>query len=179
MAPLIPIALEIASQFAPGLIKAMTGSDRAADVAGKVVDIAQTVTGTGTPEAAKEVLKADPAKLLEFQQHAADLEIEAERQRYADIASARAMQVAALAQDDVFSKRFVYIFAACWSLFSMAYAVLVTFWTPITPEGKGIAQTVLGFLLGTAVASIFNYLFGSTKGSADKTRLLAQTQQAK
>lgn len=177
MAPLIPIAIEIASQFAPGIVKAITGSNKAADVAGKVINIAQTVTGTDTPEAAKEVLKADPAKLLEFHHHMADIELEEERQRYADIASARAMQIAALGQEDVFSKRFVYVFAACWSLFSMAYAVLVTFWTPFTPEGKGIAQTVLGFLLGTAVASIFNYLFGSTKGSADKTRLLAQSQK--
>lgn len=175
----ISIALALASQFAPGIIKSLTGSDKAAEVAGKVVDIAQTVTGTNSGPAAAEVMRTDPAKMLEFQKAMADLEMEGERQRYADIASARAMQIAALGQDDVFSKRFVYIFAACWSLFSMAYAVLVTFWTPITPEGKGIAQTVLGFLLGTAVASIFNYLFGSTKGSADKTRLLAQTQQTK
>ena len=175
----ITLALGLAAQFAPGIIKSITGSDKAAEVAGKVVDIAQTVTGTSTPAAATEVLKADPSKLLEFQRAMADIELEEEKQRYADIANARAMQIAALAQEDLFSKRFVYAFAAAWSLFSMVYAMLVTFYTPATPEGKGIAQTVLGFLLGTAVASIFAYFFGSTKGSAEKSRLLAQSAPAK
>lgn len=171
----ITIAFGLASQFAPGIVKALTGSDKAAEVAGKVVDIAQTVTGTSTPEAAAEVLKADPAKMLEFQQSMAKIELDAdnqrEAQRLADVASARGMQIAALGQEDLFSKRFAYYFATVWSVFTMVYASMVTFYTPITPEGKGIAQTVLGFLLGTAVASIFMWLYGSTRGSADKTRL--------
>lgn len=85
----ISLAIALASQFAPGIVKAITGSSKAAEVAGKVVGIAQTITGTSTPEAATEVLKADPAKLLEFQKSMADVELEEERQRYADIANAR------------------------------------------------------------------------------------------
>ena len=50
MAPLL-LAMELA-QFAPGLVKWITGSDKAADVAGKVVDVAQAITGTGTGEEA-------------------------------------------------------------------------------------------------------------------------------
>lgn len=85
----ITIAIALASQFAPGIVKAITGSSKAAEVAGKVVNIAQTITGTNTPEAAGEVLKTDPAKLLEFQKSMADIELEEEKQRYADIADAR------------------------------------------------------------------------------------------
>jgi purine-cytosine permease-like protein len=110
---------------------------------------------------------------MNFQAAMSAQQIDLEKAYLADAGNARAMQIAALAQEDVFSKRFVYMFAACWSIFSMVYATLVTFYTPTSPEGKGIAQTVLGFLLGTAVASIFSYFFGSTKGSADKTRLIA------
>ena len=43
--PLIPIAMALAN-FAPGIIKLLTGSDKAEDVAAHVVGIAQTITGT-------------------------------------------------------------------------------------------------------------------------------------
>jgi len=178
MAPLIPIAIELASQFAPGIIKAITGSDKAADVAGKVVEVAQAVTGTDNPTAAAEVLKADPAKLLEFQQHMADIELESEKQRYADIANARAMQIAALGQDDTFSKRFVYMFASAWSLFAMVYFAAVTF-IPLSAGGQRVADTILGVLITSVIGVMFAYFYGSTKGSAEKTRLLAQSAPAK
>jgi hypothetical protein len=51
------------AQFAPSLIKIFTGRKKAADVAGKVVDIAKAVTGADTGEAALEANKADPNKL--------------------------------------------------------------------------------------------------------------------
>lgn len=175
---MLPIALALA-QFAPSLIGLLTGSDKAANVAAKVVDIAQVVTGTAAPEAALTALQADPAKALEFQQAILAADTDLQKAYLADVGNARHMQEVALQQEDLFSKRFVYVFAAAWSLFSMGYATLVTFWTPSTPEGKGIAQTVLGFLLGTAVASIFSYFYGSTKGSADKTRLLAASAPVK
>lgn len=177
VAPLIIAgAIELAKAFAPDLVQSLTGSEKAGEIAGRVVGIAQSVTGTGSPDAALAVLKADPAKVLEFQQHMADLEVELERMRYADIANARHLQETALNQDDLFSKRFIYWFAAAWSLFTMFYVTLVTFYTPNTPEGKSIAQTVLGFLLGTAVASIFMYFFGSTRTSDSKNRLLAASR---
>jgi len=178
MAPLIPIAIELASQFAPGIIKAITGNDKAAEVAGKVVEVAQAVTGTESPSAAAEVLKADPAKLLEFQQRMAEIELERDKQIYADIASARAMQIAALGQEDLFSKRFVYMFASAWSLFAMVYFAAVTF-VPLSAGGQRVADTILGVLITSVIGVMFAYFYGSTKGSAEKTRLLAQSTPAK
>jgi hypothetical protein len=169
----VGIALSLASQFAPGIVQYFTGSEKAAAVAGKVLDIAQVVTGAPTADAAAAMIAADPAKQLEFQQSVLAAETDLAKAQYADMASARHLQEVALQQDDLFSKRFIYMFAAAWSVFTMLYATLVTFYTPATAEGKGIAQTVLGFLLGTAVASIFSYFYGSTKGSAEKTRMLA------
>jgi len=170
-----PISLAISlAQFAPSLIKYFTGSEKAVNVAEQVVGIAQTVTGAKTPEDVLAALKANTELAAQFQQKVLEADTDLQKAYLQDVQSARAMQIAALGQDDLFSKRFVYVFATAWSLFSMTYATLVTFWTPSTAEGKGIAQTVLGFLLGTAVASIFNYFYGSTKGSAEKTRLIAQ-----
>ena len=74
---------------------------------------------------------------------------------------ARAMQVAALGQEDIFSKRFVYYLASFWSIIGAAYLFLATFTEVVNPK---MADTVLGFLLGTIVATIINYFFGSSQG---------------
>lgn len=170
MLPILPLALSLASQFAPAMLQYLTGSETAGAVAGKVVDIASLVTGGAADPVA--ALKADPALAIQFQQKVIEDETENVRLHMADKQDARKMQMAALGQDDLFSKRFVYYFAAAWSLFTMAYIAAITFWPP-ADAGQAIANTVLGFLLGTAVATIFSYFYGSNKGSADKTRLLA------
>ena len=173
MIPLIPIAMQLA-QFAPSIIKLLTGSDKAGDVAGKVIDVAKAVTGAPTGEAAVKVIQADPAKVLEFQLAMGAQQLDLERMFLADVQSARTMQIAALGQDDLFSKRFVYYFAAAWSLFSMVYFLAVTF-SPPAPAGQRIADTILGVLIASVVGVMFSYFYGSTKGSAEKTRLLAQS----
>lgn len=168
----ISIVMSLA-QFAPGIIKLVTGSDKAGDVAGKVIDVAKAVTGAPDGAAALKAIQADPAKVLEFQQAMGAQQLDLERMFLADVQSARTMQVAALAQDDLFSKRFVYYFAAAWSLFSMVYFLAVTF-APPAPAGQRIADTILGVLIASVVGVMFGYFYGSTKGSAEKTRLLAQ-----
>lgn len=172
MAPLIPIAMQLA-QYVPNIIKLLTGSDKAEEVAGKVVDVAKAVTGLGKPENAVAAIIADPEKAMSFQIKMGEQQADLERMYLADTQNARAMQVAALGQDDVFSKRFSYYFAAAWSLFTMLYVTGITYYPPVSESGKANTSIVLGFLLGTAVASIFAWLFGSTKGSAEKSRMLA------
>lgn len=173
----ISIALALA-EFAPSLLKFITGSNKAAAVAGKVVDIAKTVTGAPSGAAALEVLKADPAKVLEFQQASMANDADLTKAFLIDVQSARSMQVAALQQDDTFSKRFVYIFAAGWSLFTMLYVTGITFWPPLSDAGKSNSATVLGFLLGTAVSMIFAYFFGSNKASQVKDATISKLSGA-
>lgn len=173
MIPLIPIAMQLA-QFAPGIIKLMTGSDKAEEVASKVIDVARAVTGTESGPAALAAIQADPAKVMEFQLAMSDRQQSFEQMYLTDVQNARAMQVAALGQDDLFSKRFVYYFAAGWSIFSMVYFMAVTF-APPAPAGQRIADTILGVLIASVVGVMFSYFYGSTKNSAEKTRLLAQS----
>lgn len=85
----------------------------------------------------------------------------------ADTDSARKMQVAALQQDDLFSKRFVYYFSIVWSLFAMAFMAAATL-MDIPDKNTSTVSTILGFLLGTAVASIFNFFLGTSKSSQAK-----------
>lgn len=172
MVPLLGIALQLAAEYAPEVIKHFGGGDTAASVAGKVVDIAQTVTGTEYPDMAGRAMEADPKLAAEFRAALLSADTDLARMAYADRADARKMQGIALQQDDLFSKRFVYYFAAAWSLFTMIYIMVITL-VPLTERGHAIANTVLGFLLGTAVASIFGYFYGSTKGGALKSQLLA------
>lgn len=168
-----PVTIGMAlAQFAPALIKLFTGSDKAEDVAGKVIDIAKTVTGTDTGRDALDVLKVDPNAAIEFRKAVAAQQVELEKAYLADIANARQMQVAALEQDDLFSKRFVYVFAAAWSLFAMSYFFFVTFYA-LSPGGQRVADTILGVLISSVLGSILSYFYGSTKGSAEKNRLLA------
>lgn len=83
----------------------------------------------------------------------------------ADKDSARKVQIAALQQDDVFSKRFVYYFAIGWSGFSMVYFLWATFGQV---ENQRMADTILGVLIGTCLASFFQFFYGSTSRSQKK-----------
>jgi hypothetical protein len=88
---------------------------------------------------------------------------------YGDTANARNMQVEALRQEDVFSKRFIYIFATFWSIFAAGYIGFITF-GHIPEDNQRFADTILGFLLGTVVATILQFFFGSSMGSKDKDK---------
>lgn len=88
---------------------------------------------------------------------------------YGDTANARNMQVEALRQDDVFAKRFIYGFASLWSLFAAGYIGFITFGT-IPEDNQRFADTILGFLLGTVVATILQFFFGSSMGSKEKDK---------
>lgn len=160
----ISILLSLA-QFAPQLIKWATGNDKAEEVAKIAVGVAQTVAGAKSPDEAIAKLALDPALAAEFADKIAAREADLDKAFLADVDSARKMQIAALQQDDVFSKRFVYFFAAGWSGFSMIYFLWATFGTVANTR---MADTILGFLLGTAIASIFQFFFGSTARSQKK-----------
>ena len=93
-------------------------------------------------------------------------------QANANTANARAMQMAALQQDDKFSKRYVMYLATFWSVTAVAYIFLITF-TNIPETNVRFADTILGFLLGTVVATILNFFLGSSASSKEKTEVLA------
>jgi hypothetical protein len=81
------------------------------------------------------------------------------------------MQEVALQQEDPFAKRFIYYLATFWSACAALYIAFITFGS-IPASNVRFADTILGFILGTVIASIMNYFFGSSKSSRDKTDLL-------
>lgn len=121
----------------------------------EVLKIAGNLTGREALTNLGKALDNDPAvdentKALIMEQAKIDLE---------NTKSAREMQIAALNQDDVFSKRFVYYLALFWSVIGASYMFFATF---CEVKNTHIVDTVLGFLLGTIVATVINYFFGSS-----------------
>jgi hypothetical protein len=135
-------------------------------VVDKGLDYVQEKTGIELkPDMSQEEVKA----LREAAQKHEEFKIEQANKNTAD---ARAMQVAALNQDDKFSKRFVMYLATFWSLTAVVYIFLITF-TNIPELNVRFADTILGFLLGTVVATILNFFLGSSASSKEKTEVLA------
>lgn len=80
---------------------------------------------------------------------------------------AREMQLKAMDSEDPLVRRFVYYFIAFWSLLSATYIGFITFGN-IPDDNIRFADTILGFVLGTMVASMFQFLLGSSIGSRKK-----------
>lgn len=70
---MISAAISLATMFAPKLIGLIAGP-KAADIAATVVNTAQAITGTSTPDAAKVALEQNPEMAVKFQQAANELE---------------------------------------------------------------------------------------------------------
>ena len=135
-------------------------------VVDKGLDYVQEKTGIEIkPDMSAEEVKA----LREAAQKHEEFMVEQANKNTAD---ARAMQIAALNQDDKFSKRFVMYLATFWSVTAVVYIFLITF-TFIPEMNIRFADTILGFLLGTVVATILNFFLGSSASSKEKTEVLA------
>jgi hypothetical protein len=161
--------LNLLKGFAPTLATAALGPAGGAIVSmiSKKFGVEDTVAAVanaivGDPEAGK--------KLRELDMEYAKLHLE-------NVKGARDMQNNALNQSDVFSKRFVYYFAAFWSVFAVVYISAITFAT-IPEQNIRFADTIIGFLLGTVVATILNFFYGTSKSSQDKTDKLAEMARA-
>jgi hypothetical protein len=85
----------------------------------------------------------------------------------ADKASARGMQVEALKQDGWLAKNFVYLLASFWTVATIIYIGFITFGS-IPEANVRFADTILGFLLGTVIATIINFFMGTSFSSRIK-----------
>jgi uncharacterized membrane protein YwzB len=154
--------LPIIASIVSGLIS--NGLPKVADaVIDKGVDYVQDKLGIQLkPEG--EATKEDYAKIqAEANRHE---EFMAEND-LKNMQGARAMQEKAMDSDDPLVRRFVYYFVTFWSILSAAYIGFITF-GEIPESNIRFADTILGFVLGTMVASMFQFLLGSSLGSRKK-----------
>lgn len=142
-------------------------ADAASTLIGSVTGLIDEVV-TNKEERLKLKIEADK-QLQDYTIKIEELAQSAEKIFLEDKQNARDMQKAALMQNDLFSKRFIYYLASFWTAAGIAYIFFATY---AKVENERVVDTVLGFLLGTILATIINFFFGSSKGSSDKQEIL-------
>ena len=148
--------LKLLGNIAPALATVVAGPLGGAAVSA----IAQKFGVEDTVDAVAKAIAGDPEAALKLAQ--IDL---------ANITDARDMQKVALQQDDVFSKRFTMYLTTFWSVAAVTYIGFITF-ADIPMSNVRFADTILGFILGTVIATVLNFWFGSSEGSKRKAELL-------
>lgn len=161
-----PVTLALAlARFAPSLIKLMTGSDKVAEVADKVIDVAKAVTGTSSGEAALAAVQTDPAKAMEFQLAVGAQQLDWERAYLADTQNARARDIE-LVKAGAHNYRANALAAAACALVLICLGIVV--WsTDIDEYAKGTISLVCGRALGW-VEQLFSFEFGTNRASQKK-----------
>jgi len=185
MGPLVPVALEIARVAAPGLIRWLSGSDKAAAVAEELVGVAQEVTGATSPAAAVQRLRADPALVLQLQARTVEIDARLEEAYLADRQDARKMTVELAKSGDTSSrdrKFFMVRLDVVGLVLGLAGMVLLGWLKSQYPDS--VSDGVFGALLaqlstitsyfGLCLRDAHQFEFGSSRGSQDKTEMLAR-----
>jgi hypothetical protein len=156
--------LPIVASIVSGLIQ--NNMHKVADaVMEKGVDYVQDKMGIQLKpegEATKEDYAKWNAEAAKHEEFMAEMDLK-------NMEGARAMQEKAMDSDDPLVRRFVYYFIGFWSVLASIYIGCITF-IDIPDENARFADTILGFVLGTMVASMFQFLLGSSLGSRAKDK---------
>jgi hypothetical protein len=161
----VTIALALASQFAPSIIKYFTNSETAGDVAGQVINIAKTVTGKGTAEEAQTVLSLDPQLALQFRTAVMANEADLEKAYLADRADARKRDTAFVQAGRVNWRGDLLAFFAVGGLVLCVYFIARDV---ALPERAVNAIMFVAGVLASAVRDVYGFEFGSSRGSQTK-----------
>lgn len=177
MAPLIPIAISLAAKYIPEIIEHFSGKN-AAGVASKVLEVAQQVTGSATPDEAVKALAANPELALQFKKAVLDQEVELKRISLeevkvflADADSARKREAEIVTSDKapMLNKLVTPILA----LGTVALTFLMFGLMIYMADGdlKPAQERIIIFIAGAMVplcVQVYSYYFGSSKGDAAK-----------
>ena len=170
----VKIAFGLA-QYAPSIIKWLSGSEKAEEAAQKVIDVARVVTGKDDASEAVVAIQADPAVLMQFRQAMANIEADMDRAYLADRQNARGRDVA-------------FVQAGRWNIRADLLALLsvtgliVCVWfvarDSSLPERAVNAIMFVAGTLAACVRDVFAFEFGSSRGSRDKDALIADKGKA-
>lgn len=169
-----PITTAMAlAQFVPQIIKWVTGSDKAAEAAGQVVEIAETVTGRSGIESV-EALRADPSLVLQFRTAVLQVEADLDRAFLADRADARK-------RDTAFVEAGRYNFRADLLAVLAVGALVLCVWLvasdPLLPGGARETIMFVAGVFAAAVRDVYGFEFGSSRGSKEKDEIVAKLRR--
>jgi hypothetical protein len=177
-----PITAAMAlAQFAPKIVKWVSGSDKAAEAAGAVVALANEVTATKGPADAVQALQADPALVLQFRDKIEEREAELDKAFLADMQDARRRDVELRRVGDHNKRADFMVAMDVFGLVGTLVAMLVLGWFK-AKHSDAITEGVFGALLAqlSTMASYFGlclrdahqFEFGSSRGSREKDVLI-------
>lgn len=153
--------LKLLGNIAPALASIVAGP-----LGGAAVSVIASKLGVAdTVEAVTQAIAGDPDAALKL----AQIDLDKIKADYANTADARDMQKIALQQSDIFSKRFTMYLTTFWSVCAAIYIGFITF-SVIPDTNVRFADTILGFILGTVIATMLNFWFGSSIGSKEKDK---------
>ncbi|MCE3230904.1 MAG: hypothetical protein K0R52_832 [Alphaproteobacteria bacterium] len=167
--PVIAAALGLAG-FAP-LIARWLGGDQAQDVATKVVDIAQKITGTLDPVEAIQQLEKNPNLVSAFQKAIIQVEAEMELAVMKDRQDARLRDVALMNAGRSNIRADIMVIAAAVGLI-LCLGSLAYFSEALPGEAVGIISTIAG-IFGACLKDAYSFEFGSSRGSKEKDNAVA------
>ena len=78
-----------------------------------------------------------------------------------DVAESRSIHAELVKKGDATASHFIYWYSWFWALSSTIYFFCVTF-VQLPEGGQNFANIILGFLLGTAVATIIGFFYGNS-----------------
>lgn len=170
----ITIAMGLA-QFAPAIIRWVTGSDKAEEAAKTVVGIAEAVTGKPGAEAL-ETLQFKPELALEFRKAVMARETELDLAYLKDRQDARARDVAYV-QAGRTNKRANFMVAMDAIGLMVCLVVLALYADQLRGEAIALISTVAS-IFGLCLRDAHQFEFGSSRGSADKSAQQAEMMAA-
>lgn len=175
-APIIPIALALA-EFAPTLLRYFGVGAESASVAEKVADIARTVTGAATPEDALAAIKASSEAQERFRTAVMQNDTDLQRMYLDDRKDARGRDIEFIRAgrqnvraDVMVAIAFVAVIVICWLL---------------AAKGVDANSAAGGFLIAVGgmfarnIGTAFDFEFGSSRSSSDKTAALEEMLKRK
>lgn len=175
-----PVTIGLAwklAEFVPDLARWLTGSEKVGDVAAKVIDVAEVVTGRPGQEAVI-ALQADPALVLQFKQAVMNHEIEFDRMYLADRQGARDRDVELAKAGRTGNKRAdIMVAMAAFGTVSGFVGMCVLGYLKAR-YADALNDGVFGALLaqlstitayfGLCLRDAFQFEFGSSRGSKEK-----------
>ena len=167
----ITIALALAAKYAPDLIQHFTNSSTAGTVAGKVIDIAKTITGKDAPEDLDAALAADPQLALQFKTAAMANATELQKASMLDVQDARKRDEMFI-QAGVKNKRADYMVLLDVVGLIACLIVLCLYRSSIPAEAVGLISTIAA-TFGLCLRDAHTFEFGSSRSSQSKDATIA------
>jgi hypothetical protein len=168
--PFITAALSFV-EFAPTLVKWISGNKSAERIAAQVVDIAKRVTQCASADEALQRMRGNVALASDFQHEILKFETEWEVSLLEDRQAARERDVSLLKAGHANKRADLMVVAAATGL--ILCLLSLAFYSDVLPgEAVGIISTIAG-IFGGCLKDAFAFEFGSSRGSRVKDSTVA------